>query len=247
MEWTSDAIILGTRAHGENAVILEAMTKEHGRHLGLVRAGRSRRLQPVLQPGNSVRLTWKARMETHMGQYSVELLHSRAAKLMARPLGTYGMQFIADLVRLLPEREAHAYLYQALSVIVDEFEEADIAAELMVRFELALLAELGYGLELDKCAATGQSNDLTYVSPKSGRAVCRDAGAPYHDRMLALPNFLLGQQSGNRLHPDELEKGFELAAFFLGRHIYHPTGTSEPDMRASFIRCVRKELSLDDD
>lgn len=245
MEWTSDAIILGTRIHGERAVILEVMTAERGRHLGVVRSGRTKRMQPVLQIGNSVQVTWKARMESHMGQFSVEPLQSRAAKLMESPMGTYGIQFLADLIRLLPERDPHPYLHQALSVIVDEFTEADIAAELMIRFELALLAELGFGLELQHCAATGQTDDLAYVSPKSGRAVCREAGKPYHDRMLALPQFLLGQETGNRLAFSEVEKGFTLTDFFLKRYIYQPRDLNEPAMRESFINCIRSHLSLD--
>ena len=246
MEWTDEAIILGTRKQGETAVLLEVMTRAHGRHFGLVRGGRSKRKQPVLQPGNSVSVTWRARLETHVGQFSVELLSSRAAKLMAKPLGTYGMQFIAELTRLLPERDPHAYLYQALSVIVDAFEEGDVAGELMVRYELALLTDLGFGLELDRCAATGTRDDLIYVSPKSGRAVSREAGAPYHDRMLTLPAFLRGEAQSNRLSPDELEAGFLLSGYFLDRHVYQPNGRSAPGLRQSFIEAVRRDLALDE-
>ncbi|PLW76732.1 DNA repair protein RecO [Cohaesibacter celericrescens] len=246
MEWTDDAIILGTRKHGETSVLLEVMTRGRGRHMGLVRGGRSRRLQPVLQPGNSISVTWRARLESQMGQFTTELIHSRAAKLMERPLGTYGMQFIAELTRLLPERDPQPYIFQALSVIVDEFEEGDVAGELMVRFELALLAELGFRLELDQCVATGTYDDLIYVSPKSGRAVCRTAGKPYHDRMLALPSFLRGEVSSNRLNYAELAQGFALSGFFLERNIYQPAGLTPPDMRQSFIDAVKRDLSLDD-
>ncbi|MCV6547487.1 MAG: DNA repair protein RecO [Cohaesibacter sp.] len=245
MEWTSEAIILGTRSHGERAVILEVMTAQYGRHLGVVRSGRSKQMQPVLQIGNSVQVTWKARIESHLGQFTVEPVRSRAAQLMETPLGTYGIQFLTELLRLLPERDPHPYLHQALSVIVDEFTEADIAAELMIRFELALLAELGFGLELQSCAATGKNDDLAYVSPKSGRAICRDAGRPYHDRLLALPHFLLGQGTGNRLAFSEIEKGFHLTDFFLKRYIYQPREQSEPAMRESFINCIKAQLSLD--
>ena len=246
MEWTDEAIVLGTKRHGEAAVLLEVMTRGHGRHTGLVRGGRSRRMQPVLQPGNSLTVTWRARLENHMGQFTAELITSRAAALMERPLGTYGMQFIAELTRLLPERDPHPYLYQALGVIVDEFREGDVAGELMVRYELALLSELGFGLDLSRCAATGSEHDLIYVSPKSGRAVCREAGKPYHDRMLPLPGFLRGQAASNRLGFDELAQGFAISGFFLDRHFYQPTGRSAPDLRESFINAVRRDLTLDD-
>ncbi|WP_316859631.1 DNA repair protein RecO [uncultured Cohaesibacter sp.] len=246
MEWSDEAIILGSRRHGETAVLLEVMTRAHGRVMGLVRGGRSKRQQPVLQPGNLILLTWRARLETHLGQFSVELVSSRAAMLMARPIGTFGMQFIAELTRLLPERDPHPYIYQALEVITDAFEEGDVAGELMVRYELALLAELGFGLELDRCAATGGTEDLVYVSPKTGRAVCRQAGAPYHDRLLPLPGFLRGSAMSNRLSFEELNDGFCLSAHFLDRHIYQPMGMAPPDLRKSFIEAVRRDLTLDE-
>ncbi|SNY93070.1 DNA replication and repair protein RecO [Cohaesibacter sp. ES.047] len=244
MEWTDDAIILGTKRHGETSVLLEVMTRSHGRHMGLVRGGRSKRLQPVLQPGNGLRVTWRARLENHIGQFTAELDTSRAAALMAKPLGTYGMQFLAELTRLLPERDPHPYLFNALSVIVDELKEGDIAGELLVRYELALLTELGFGLSLDRCAATGQTGDLIYVSPKSGRAVSAEAGRPYQDRMLPLPAFLKGQALGNRLTFAELSDGFRLSAYFLDKHLYQPNGATSPSIRASFIDAIRRDLDL---
>ena len=250
MEWTDDAIILGTRQHGESAVLLEVMTRSHGRHLGLVRGGRSKRLQPMLQSGNSVRVTWRARLESHMGQFTPELTQSRAALLMATPLGSYGVQFIAALTRLLPERNPQPYLYQALDVIVDEFKEGDVAGELMVRYELALLSELGFGLSLDQCAATGRTDDLVYVSPRSGRAISRDAGQPYHDRMLLLPAFLRGEAATNRLSFEEIRQGFKLSGFFLDKYVYGPSdgtpGGRAPAFRDSFIEAVRRDLALED-
>nr|WP_319389470.1 DNA repair protein RecO [uncultured Cohaesibacter sp.] len=246
MEWTDEAIVLGTKRHGETSVLLEVMTRNHGRIMGLVRGGRSKRQQPVLQSGNSLEVTWRARLESHLGQITTELLTSRAARLMALPLGTYGMQFIAELTRLLPERDPHPYIFQALSVIVDAFEEGDVAGEMMVRYELAMLAELGFGLDLEQCAATGQSHDLVYVSPKSGRAVCREAGKPYHDRLLPLPSFLGGASTSNRMTYDELAQGFTLTAYFLERYVYLPLGRPAPELRHSFIEAVRKDLSLDE-
>lgn len=246
MQWEDDAIILGARRHGERSVILEVMTAEHGRHMGLVRGGRSRAQAPVLQSGNRVRAQWSARLESHLGQFTIELEKSRAHRLMSKPLGTFGMQFIAELTRLLPEREPQPYLYNALDVIADEFEEGDVAGELLVRYELALLTELGFGLELDQCAATGSTDDLCYVSPKSGRAVCREAGKPYHDRMLALPPFLRGEAQSNRLSYAEIAEGFTLSGFFLDKYVYHPSGKTKPDIRTSFLEAVRRDLVLEE-
>ncbi|WP_319531403.1 DNA repair protein RecO [uncultured Cohaesibacter sp.] len=246
MEWTDDAIILGTKRHGETSVLLEVMTRAHGRHMGLVRGGRSKRMQPVLQPGNGLMVTWRARLEGHVGQFTTELVTSRAASLMAKPLGTYGIQFLSELTRLLPERDPHPYLYQALSVIVDELNEGDVAGELLVRYELAMLEQLGFGLELDRCAATGISDNLVYVSPKSGRAVCAEAGRPYHDRMLPLPSFLRGEALGNRLTFTELADGFRLSAHFLDKYLYQPNQGHLPAIRDSFIKAVGKDLSLED-
>lgn len=246
MQWEDDAIILGARRHGERSVILEVMTASHGRHMGLVRGGRSRAQGAVIQSGNRVRIQWTARLESHLGQFAIELDKSRAHQLMSKPLGTYGMQFIAELTRLLPEREPQPYLYNALDVITDVLEEGDVAGELLVRYELALLAELGFGLELEQCAATGKTDDLCYVSPKSGRAVCRTAGRPYHDRMLALPPFLRDEAQSNRLSYAEIAEGFTLSGFFLDKHVYHPSGKTRPDIRQSFIEAIRKDLSLEE-
>ena len=185
MEWTDDAIILGTRRHGETSLILELMTPAHGRHLGLVRGGRSRRQQPFLQPGNALSVTWRARLEEHLGQLTVEPTAERASHLMQSATGIYGMQMLAALLRLLPERDPHPALYETLGPILDALHDPQDAAELFVRYELAILNELGFGLDLSQCAATGATEDLAYVSPRTGRAVSREAGAAYQRQAAA--------------------------------------------------------------
>ncbi|MBO0345009.1 DNA repair protein RecO [Roseibium sp. CAU 1637] len=219
MEWTSDAFILATRKHGEADLILEVMTPAHGRHLGLVRSGRSRRHSPILQPGNSVRATWKARLISQLGRFQIEPLTARAGSLMGSATALNGLQHLAALLRLLPERDSHPQLYSALSVLVEHLDRPNVAAPLLVRFELQLLQELGYGLDLSTCAATGLTDDLAYVSPRSGRAVSRDAGKPYHDKLLQLPSFLVdGQrQQGSEISYPEISQGFQLTHFFLER------------------------------
>lgn len=242
MEWRDDGIILGTRRHGETSVILEVMTPAHGRHLGLVRGGRSRRMQPVLQPGNRVELVWRARLDEHLGFFAVEPVDLKAARLMESAASVYGLQLMAAHLRLLPERDPHAGLYETLAVVLDHLEEPASAAELVVRFELLVLEELGFGLDLERCAATGVRDDLVYVSPKSGRAVSRAAGDPWRDRMLALPPFL---QRASRLRGDEaaIADAFRLTGFFLTRHIYEPRGMEEPDARIGFLVALRKSFA----
>lgn len=217
MEWSSRGVVLSTRKHGENDVILEALTLDHGRHLGLVRGGRSRRNRPILQPGNELDLTWSARLSDHLGSFRPEPLTLRAGGLMTSALGLASLQHLAFLLRLLPERHPYPRLFQALSVVLEHLEAPDAAAALLIRFELELLQDLGSGLDLSACAATGHTEDLIYVSPKSGRAVSREAGTPYHDRLLPLPSFLLdGQrQQGSELTWRDVAQGFELTSFFL--------------------------------
>lgn len=225
MDWTDRAIVIGLRKHGETSVILEAMTEHHGRHLGIVRSGRSRTMQPTLQAGNSVTLVWRARLEEHMGVFVVEADNLRAGRLMASPMALQGLHWLAALLRLLPERDPHAGLFAMAEAIAEHFDDAALAPELVVRFELAILAELGFGLDLESCAATGLRDDLVYVSPKSGRAVSRDAGAAYADRMLPLPLFI-GREAGGA-SAEEWEAGLRLTGHFLRRDLFEPRGLME--------------------
>jgi DNA repair protein RecO (recombination protein O) len=242
MEWRDEGIILGTRKHGETSAILEVMTRAHGRHFGLVRGGRSRKLQPVLQPGNRVELLWRARLDEHLGIFQAEPLELNAARLFDSAVAVYGLQTLAAHLRLLPERDPHASLFETLLLMIEHLDDPVAAAELVVRFELLILDKLGFGLDLTECAATGTREDLAYVSPKSGRAVSRAAAAPWRDKMLALPAFLL-RGSGLRATPSDIEDAFQLTGFFFTRHVYEPRGLSEPEARAGFIGALRKGLT----
>ncbi len=239
MEWRDEGIILGTRRHGETSAILEVMTRDHGRHLGLVRGGRSRKQQPVLQAGNKVDIIWRARLDEHLGTFQVEALDLNAARLFDSAAAIYGLQTLAGHLRLLPERDPHERLYQTLGLVIDHLHDPAAAGELVVRFEVMMLDELGFGLDLSQCAATGVRADLAYVSPKSGRAVSRGAGDPWRDRMLALPVFLL-QGSGVRADAAAIEDAFRLTSFFLGRHVYEPRGVIEPESRGAFLAALRR-------
>jgi len=242
MEWTDEGIVLGVRRHGESSAIIELLTRSHGRHLGLVRGGAGARMRPLLQPGNSVTAVWRARLDEHLGYYQVEGTRLRAATLLASSHAVYGVTHLAALARLLPERDPHEEIYQMLDRTLDDFDDAGGAAAHLIKFELAMLTELGFGLDLDACAATGATTDLIYVSPKSGGAVSRSAGAPFHDRLLRLPAFLRRGEAGlNGWSDDDLRDGFELTGLFLLRHVLEPRGQGHSDARDGFINAVIRD------
>jgi DNA repair protein RecO (recombination protein O) len=241
MEWTDEGIVLGVRRHGESSAIVELLTRSHGRHLGLVRGGAGRRMRPLLQPGNSVTAVWRARLDEHLGYYVIEGTRLRAANLFASPHAVYGVTHLASVARLLPERDPHEDIYEMVDHMLDHFDEAGEAAAHLIRFELAMLAELGFGLDLETCAATGATADLIYVSPKSGGAVSRSAGAPFHDRLLRLPAFLRQSEAGAAYWSEEdLKDGFALTGRFLLRHVLEPRGQTHSDARDGFINAVTR-------
>jgi DNA repair protein RecO (recombination protein O) len=240
MQWTDEGIVLGIKRHGEANAILELMTCEHGRHLGLVRGGAGSRLRPVLQPGNRISSTWRARLDEHLGLYTVEGLDARAASYLLVPHALYGVTHLAALCRLLPERDPHPQIHDALDEVLDNLLDPRRAGPDVARFELQLLAELGFGLDLATCAASGSEADLVYVSPKSGRAVSRLAGEPWKGRLLTLPAFLDDADAGDP-SPQDIADGFALTGFFLVRHVLEPRGLGLADARASFIAAVLRD------
>jgi DNA repair protein RecO (recombination protein O) len=241
MQWTDQGIVLGVRRHGETSAILELLTRAHGRHLGLVRGGFSSRLRPVLQPGNTLAATWRARLDEHLGLYTVEGLNLRAGSFLIYAHAVYAVTHLAALLRLLPERDPHESLFGEFESILDGLADAGTAAALIAHFELSLLSDLGFGLDLERCAATGAEDDLVYVSPKTGRAVSREAGEAFRDKLLPLAQFLRAAQacapSG-----DELAQAFALTGFFLTRHVLEPRGLALPEARAQFLAAVARAM-----
>jgi DNA repair protein RecO (recombination protein O) len=198
-------------------------------------------LRGVLQPGNSLRATWRARLDEHLGHYAVEGLNLRAAGFLGAAHAVHGVTHLAALCRLLAEREPHARLFAALDAILDVVDEPRAAAISIARFELAILAELGFGLDLSSCAATGSTADLVYVSPRSGRAVSRAAGADYRDKLLPLPAFLCADEAP--AGAANLTAAFALTGFFLDRHAFAPRGLPLPAERSRFVAAVSRILS----
>ena len=235
MQWTDEGIVLAAHRHGETSAVVSLLTRQHGRHAGLVRGGGGKRLSGVLQPGNRVAAVWRGRLSEHLGQLGVELTGATAAPLLeaAGPLAALAA-VTALLQTLLPEREPHPRLHAELAELLAALAgEAEWAAA-YVRFELLLLAELGYGLDLARCAVTGGTDDLAYVSPATGRAVASGAAGAYRDRLLPLPGFLLGRQAAPA-GPGEIAAGLALTGYFLKRHVLAPHQRVEPAARTRLL------------
>ena len=242
MQWSDEGVILSAKAHGETAAVAEIFTRAHGRHLGLVHGGRSRRLRPILQTGNHVDAVWKARLAEHLGNVSVELRKGYAAQAMDDPLALAGLSSLCALAHLLPERDPHPNLFEVTLFVLGFLDEPDVWPALMVRWELALLDELGFGLDLASCAATGARADLVYVSPKSGRAVSADAGAPYKDRMLSLPAFLDKGRPGPATAAD-IAAGLELTGHFLETRVLIPREGTMPQARRRLAELIARRAA----
>lgn len=238
MQWSDEAIVLTTRPHGETAAVVELWTRTHGRHLGLVHGGRSRRLRPVLQTGNHVDATWQARLEDNLGHVKLELRRAFAAEALDDAASLSALSNIAALTRLLPERDPHPNLYEITLFVLGFLNDQSVWPALLVRWELALLGELGFGLDLGQCAATGSNDRLIYVSPKSGKAVSASAGEPYRDRLLPLPQFLTKQRTG-AVTGEDVRQGLDLTGHFLESRILLPRGQSLPHARTRLIASLK--------
>ena len=234
MEWRDEAIILAARPHGETSLILQVLTRERGRHAGLVRGARRSRGRGVYETGNRITADWRARLADHLGTLRCELLRGYAADLIDDPARLSCLAAAAALAEAaLPEREAAPGAFLGLAALLDSLAADRGWAAAYVAWELALLAELGFGLDLSRCAATGTTSDLVYVSPKSAQAVSREAGAPYRDKLLRLPGFLLSGDASPA--PDGIRDGLALTGFFLARHIFEPLGHKVPAARVRFV------------
>jgi DNA repair protein RecO (recombination protein O) len=239
MQWSDEGIILSVKPHGETASIVEVLTRSHGRHLGLVHGGRSRKLRPVLQIGNHVDATWKARLADQLGHIAVELRRGYAAASLDDALALAGMTSLAALSRLLPERDPHPSLYEVSLFVLGFLDDPSVWPALYVRWEMALLEELGFGLDLTECVVTGGNDQLIYVSPKSGRAVSASAGEPYKDKLLALPGFLT-KGSGRVAGPAEIRAGLALTGYFLDTRVLQPRQETLPEARARLAQLLTR-------
>ncbi len=237
MEWRDSGIVLAVRRHGESAAILTCMTEDHGRHAGLVRGGAGKRLSGVLQPGNSVNLVWRGRLSEHLGTFAVEAGSATGGRHLGDGdrLAVIGAA-AAVLQEAIPEREPVPGMYHGLGALLETLEGPHWASA-YVKWEMGVLAAVGFGLDLSACAATGGTEDLAYVSPKSARAVSRTAAEPYLDQVLALPAFLLEADTAGKR--DEVLDGLALTGFFLERHVMTPDGAALEARRRLVSRLKR--------
>lgn len=226
MDWSDEGIVLHVRPHGESSAILELLTRDHGRHMGLVRGGGSKRMRGVLQPGNTLSVTWRARLQEHLGNYTAEPVAQRVATVLADRQALAGLTSSAALASaVLPEREAHQRVYDGLTILLDALDEPDTWPAILVRWELGLLEDLGFGLDLGSCALTGETENLAYVSPRSGRAVTAEAAGTYKERLLRLPRFLTG---GGKASAEDVQDGLRLTGFFLEKRVFAPSDKPLP-------------------
>lgn len=234
MDWRDQGALLSVRKHGETAAIIEVFTAEHGRHAGVVRGGVSRKIAPLLQPGAQLDLTWRARLEEHIGTFRVEPVKSRAAAVMADRAALAGLGAICALLSFaLPEREPHPVLYGRSQAMLDLLGTHPAWPVAYLQWELALLDELGFGLDLGACAVTGGQDDLAYVSPRSGRAVSAEAAGDWADRLLPLPPELLGIDTGQA---QNLRDGLVTTGYFLTHRLAHALGDKPlPEARARLV------------
>ena len=233
MDWSDDGIVLAARRHGEASVVAQLFTRGYGRHAGLVRGGAGSRARGVYQPGNLVAARWRARLAEHLGAFTCELVRSHAAALLDDPLRLAALTSACGMLSAaLPERHPYPALYGSTLALIEALAGEPAWPARYVRWELDLLRELGFGLDFTKCAATGATDDLAYVSPKSGRAVSRAAGEAWRTRLLPLPGFLIGAGEAG---PADIAAGLRLSASFLERHLFAPHEHKLPAARERFV------------
>ncbi len=241
MEWRADGLILNARKHGESSAIIDVLTRDRGRHSGLVRSGRSRANRPVLQAGNLVNVVWRARLEDHLGVFAVDPHKMVVAGVIDDLPRLAALTTMTTLASLLPEREPHPRIYEASLLLINHLQDDEIWPALLVRWEIGLLDELGFGLDLTRCAVSGSTSRLTHVSPRSGKAVTSSEAEPWKDRLLVLPSFVTGASLA--ASSQDVVDGLKLTGHFLQRHVFEPRGISPPEQRARIIRWLSGKQS----
>ena len=242
MEWRDQGILLSVRRHGETSAIIDVFTVEHGRHSGIVRGGTSRKIAPILQPGAQLDVSWRARLENHLGSYTVEPLRSRAAAALGDRLSLAGLNAVTALLAFaLPEREANPKLYKQSEQLLDLLGQHDVWPLAYLRFEIALLEATGMGLDLRACAVTGTNENLIYISPRTGRAVSEQVAGPWVNKLLALPPILKGEGTGSDA---EIEQALRTTGFFLSEKLAPTLGNRPlPEARGRYVDLFSRQIT----
>jgi len=245
MEWRDEGLVLATRRHGERALVVELLTREHGRHAGLLRGGQAPKTRASWQIGNRLVISWRARLAEHLGSFTGELVESYAARLLDDRARLAALAAATALAAsALPEREPHPRAFAGLTALIAALDADERWAVAYVEWEMALLEELGFGLDLTRCAATGATERLVYVSPRSGQAVSEAAGAPYREKLLRLPGFLRHEGGEARPSPGDVLDGLALTGFFLERRVFAPHRQKLPAARTRYVDVMRQVLTM---
>ncbi len=242
MEWRDQGILLSVRRHGETSAIIDVFTIEHGRHSGIVRGGTSRKIAPILQPGAQLDVSWRARLEDHLGTYAVEPLRSRAAAALGDRLSLAGLNAVTALLAFaLPEREANPKLYKQSEQLLDLLGQHEVWPLAYLRFEIALLEATGMGLDLSACAVTGTNENLIYISPRTGRAVSEQVAGPWVDKLLPLPPILKGEGTGSDA---EVEQALRTTGYFLKEKLAPNLGSRAlPEARGRYVDLFTRQIT----
>lgn len=237
IEWRDEGILLAVRLHGETSAIAEAFCRDHGRHAGVVLGGVSRRMRPYLQPGVLAQVNWRARLDEHLGHFTVEPVRNRAATALGDRLALAGIGAVAALLQAgLPERAPHPALWDRTNALLDLLSETEVWPLAYLQWELALLEEMGFGLDLSACAVTGAREELAYVSPRTGRAVSRAGAGDYAPRLLALPPVLRGEGEAGAA---DIVAGLGVTGHFLKERLLE--GRDLPPARERLLSVLGRE------
>ncbi|WP_370931617.1 DNA repair protein RecO [Bartonella sp. DGB1] len=237
MIWQDEAIIVGKKLIGENHILLEVLTKNNGFYKGIVFGGTSKKKQPLLQLGNYVSLDYKCRTEEQLGSFTVEPITYFFGQIMSSAINLYYVQLIAIYLRCLPEREAYPVIYSLFLTSFSFFDKKYILGEFLARLELKLLEDLGFGLPFSKCAVTGKKEGLTYVSPKTGNAVCQNIGEPWKDKLFFLPEFLLNINLRPKSNIDILN-ALKITGYFIDKYEWQRQKKQPPDIREKIVKIL---------
>lgn len=241
MEWQENGYVISTKKYGESAVILDAFTRERGRFSGLVRGGTGRNKRSILQVGNFLKLNWRARIEDQLGQYQVEAINLNTGYILSSKLAPLGLSVICELIRKLPDRQAYGQLYDGFETVLKYLIEDDNWLPLLIKWQIGFLQQMGYGLDLSKCAVTGTTDNLYYISPKTGRAVCEDVGLPYKGKLFIIPPFIRGDLD-QEVTVENLLEGLRITEYFLKKHIYNVQNIPFPEAQKLLFDLVYKQL-----
>ena len=241
MEWRSVGILLAARKHGETSLIIDTFCPGHGRYLGVVKGGASRKFAPILQVGAQLDLTWKARLQDHLGSFKVELVRARTVHAMSDRILAAGLTSVSTILsRVLPERQAYDNFYRTTEDLLDLLNQPVIWPMAYLRWELELLTVLGYGLDLSKCAVSGSTENLRYVSPRTGRAISEQAAGEWVPKLLHLPSIIL-EGSGNS---DSIIDGLKLTGYFLTKKVFNELSVRSPvSERKRFVDLLSQKAS----